>query len=85
MCFNPDLEVKPYFTFINQNGGDLRALYYIQSRGDLSFVVRGKQQNNKIILEDKIWDRKSIYNVKSPFYKSGMLKSFKDKMKEGKK
>lgn len=37
-----------------------------------------------IVLEDKSWDVRAIYNVKSIVYKPGLLNLFKDKFKEGK-
>lgn len=61
-----DPGAKAYYTFIDQNGRDLRPLYYIQPDRDFSLAVNGKlRQSNKIVLEDKSWDRKAIYNVKS--------------------
>lgn len=42
MCYDSFLEVKVYYTLIDQNGGDLRPLYYIQSRGDFSLAVNDK-------------------------------------------
>lgn len=85
MCYDPDPNVKPYYTLIDQDGRDLRPIYYIQSGGDFLVVINGKiGQSNKIVMEDKTWDRKAICNVKSPTYKPGLIKLFRQKIKEGK-
>lgn len=84
-CYDPAVGVKAYYKQIDQDGGDLRPLYYVQSGGDFSLAIKGKNwQSNKIVLEDKYWDRKAIYNVKSPVYKSSLMKMFREKLKEGK-
>lgn len=75
-----DPSVKACYTFIDQRGGDLRPLYYVQSGSDFMIAARGTLgQSNKIVLEDKSWAKMKIYNVKSPSYKPGLLKLFKEK------
>lgn len=50
-----------YYTLINQDGGDLRPLYYAQSGGDFSLAANGKfGQSNKVVMEDNSWDMKAI-------------------------
>lgn len=70
MCYGP--EVKVYYTLIDQKGGDLRPIYYIQSGGEFFVSKNGKLgQSNKVVMDDKSWNKQAIYSVKSPYISRG--------------
>lgn len=75
MCYDPDPGVKAYYTLIDKQSGDLRPLYHIQLGGYFALTVNGKLgQSNKIVLDDKSWDRKVIYNVNFLYISQGLLR-----------
>lgn len=81
MCY--DMVVKACYTLLNHNEGDMWPLYYLRSSGDFMLDVRGKLGlSNKIVLEDKKGDRRTIYSMKSPNHKPILFKIFKENFNE---
>lgn len=80
MCFDP--VEKEYFNSVNPNEDDMRPLYYRQSNGELKLAVRGELgQSNKIVLEDRQWDKKEIYTPLSKDCKPNLLALFKEDLR----
>lgn len=77
MCFDP--AEKVYFTLINPDEEDLIPRYYRQNNNDLKLAIRGVLgQSNNIVLEDRDWDKNTIYTSLSAGYKPNLLALFKD-------
>lgn len=84
MCF--DSIDKIYFNLINPDEGDLQPLYCRQNKDELKLAARGELgQSNKIILEDRDWDKKAIYTPLFVGYRPNLLALFKENIKKGRK
>lgn len=71
---------KRYFTLVNEDTRDPRALFYWPNKGgDFNLVVSGRMgEMNDSVLKDTNWDKSIIYTKESYGYMPSLLQMFKD-------